>query len=1043
MVPQRIRLKGFLSYKDEQEICFDGASLWLLAGCNGSGKSTVFDAVTYALFGYHRGGSQEAHELINKDSERAVVEFDFALDGRRYQACRTLQRTRQGRGRGTQQIFRWSDRGTKEPIPDTNQKTGYDAWMQQHLGLNYETFTSSVLLLQGKAEKLLDSTARGRFEVLAGIVDLQRYQQLHQRADEERKRLDSECKGLELRKGVLANVSEDMVAEAQNRCASLQQARQNAQREFEGLQELEFQARQWQDLQNRLTAARLRVSDARQVLGEEAAIERDVQRLQELEDVLPRVQVIVEQRGQIQIREKEAAYLAKEKETLEAQRAEREDALRFTREKQSNLTARIAGAEDRRSALAVRLRHASTLLERLKEHDRQEKELARIRDELARLPADPGALRHAAQEAHDHVAVVAQVVPLLGRLRTQREELRQAHQREIAATKEQKNLQQRGEEIKAQVQLLTVSVEEATKASQAGDESATRTQTLLEQARQQLKELTQLQGAASCRHCGQPLTSTHFQAEKKRRDQLVGEAEAAAAEASKARRAAHQKQQDLRGELKAVEELLQKAREDYRERAHLSEQMRKDVERLQRDCGQSYGELPLPYRLKVSPGEPASWLETRYPEADELDALRQQATALDASRRRLGEAQEINNQWTALKGQEAAAGQSLARLQADLPAQRDNVRQDHVRLENEDSALERELTALRKEAGDLQAQLKMLEQQHQQAFQALTDLQGRLSTAQTSLLLGRQMLERASRDLPPSWQTLTERAGLKDLSCWREEREKLSVAQTEQRGRQLEQARHNLKDLEAEVATLEAEQQRYPAEACQELSQIQAKSAQAREEFGRRDEDLAEALQQLGLLESQRRQRLQVEQLQSQTQRELGYMKRLAEYLGRGRLQLHLVRRAERQVVAYANAVLDRLSAGELCLRLRGEAGTENSSEAALELEVHNRLTGEKPISVAFLSGSQKFRVAVSLALGLGQYASRQHRPIESVIIDEGFGCLDRNGRQVMIQELHNLRDQMRCILLVSHQEEFADAFAHSYRFEVQNGTTVVKRYQP
>src|SRR5438105_5892719 len=158
MVPQRVKLKGFLSYKDEQEISFDGASLWMLAGCNGGGKSTVFDAVTYALFGHHRGGSQDAHELINKDSDRAGVAFDFSLDGVRYQAYRTLQRTKLGKGRATQQIYRWLPDGGQEAVPDTNLKTGFDAWVQQNIGLSYETFTSSVLLLQGKAEKLLDST---------------------------------------------------------------------------------------------------------------------------------------------------------------------------------------------------------------------------------------------------------------------------------------------------------------------------------------------------------------------------------------------------------------------------------------------------------------------------------------------------------------------------------------------------------------------------------------------------------------------------------------------------------------------------------------------------------------------------------------------------------------------------------------------------------------------------------------------------------------------------------------------------------------------
>jgi DNA repair exonuclease SbcCD ATPase subunit len=153
-----------------------------------------------------------------------------------------------------------------------------------------------------------------------------------------------------------------------------------------------------------------------------------------------------------------------------------------------------------------------------------------------------------------------------------------------------------------------------------------------------------------------------------------------------------------------------------------------------------------------------------------------------------------------------------------------------------------------------------------------------------------------------------------------------------------------------------------------------------------------------------------------------------------------LVRQAERQIVDYANNVLDRLSSGQLLLRL---SGTDNvSADQALELEAYNRETGQSPINVAFLSGSQRFRVAVSLALGIGQYASRQHRPIESVIIDEGFGCLDRQGRQVMIQELQNLRGHLHCILLVSHQEEFADAFATGYRFELAEGRTRVTRIQ-
>ena len=92
MIPLRIQLKGFLCYKDEQEVLLDGSTLWMMAGLNGSGKSAIFDAMTFALFGHHRGGGQQVVELINHDSDRLNVEFDFALDGDTYRIRRTAIR---------------------------------------------------------------------------------------------------------------------------------------------------------------------------------------------------------------------------------------------------------------------------------------------------------------------------------------------------------------------------------------------------------------------------------------------------------------------------------------------------------------------------------------------------------------------------------------------------------------------------------------------------------------------------------------------------------------------------------------------------------------------------------------------------------------------------------------------------------------------------------------------------------------------------------------------------------------------------------------
>ena len=115
----------------------------------------------------------------------------------------------------------------------------------------------------------------------------------------------------------------------------------------------------------------------------------------------------------------------------------------------------------------------------------------------------------------------------------------------------------------------------------------------------------------------------------------------------------------------------------------------------------------------------------------------------------------------------------------------------------------------------------------------------------------------------------------------------------------------------------------------------------------------------------------------------------------------------------------------------------ENKRKQSLQLNAVCASKGVK-FGLSSLSGSEKFRCAISLALGIGQFASRQHKPIESVIIDEGFGCLDRDNRRVMVDVLGQLRGQLKCILLISHQEEFAEAFPNGYHFALVDGTTRV-----
>ncbi|HJT78952.1 MAG TPA: SMC family ATPase, partial [Gemmataceae bacterium] len=275
MIPLRILLQGFLCYRDKTEIHFDDASLWMLAGLNGSGKSAVFDAVTYALFGGHRGGQRNAEELVNKESDGLVVELDFLRGGEVYRIKRTLKKA----GRTTRQVLQRKDevrrmkdeseRGSPpihpssfilhpsgwEPVENTANQRGFDDWVRDNIGLNYDTFTSSVLLMQGRAEKLLNSDAGERRKVLAGIVDLERYEKLHRRADERRKHFREKADELQQKLDLVAEVTGEELTEADGRIAEGEARLEEARAAAEQRQRLKVQGERWADLRARLAEA--------------------------------------------------------------------------------------------------------------------------------------------------------------------------------------------------------------------------------------------------------------------------------------------------------------------------------------------------------------------------------------------------------------------------------------------------------------------------------------------------------------------------------------------------------------------------------------------------------------------------------------------------------------------------------------------------------------------------------------------------------------------------------------------------------------------
>ena len=564
----------------------------------------------------------------------------------------------------------------------------------------------------------------------------------------------------------------------------------------------------------------------------------------------------------------------------------------------------------------------------------------------------------------------------------------------------------------------------------------------MQQAKADLKEISKLEGKKTCNYCGQTLTQAKVKEEKTKRERDLKDAERADKEALKAQEEAKKEEARSQDAMKKAEMAVQSLRDQYREATREMEQANRDMERCANDCVKAYDSLPATEQKRIAKTNTEDWLETTFPEAADMAALRREAGEADSHRKKLREAEETCRLWERLKNQANSSRQTIERLRKELPkGDPASIRADHANIQAEEASLRSQLAGASKSLSENQNEIDRLVMELAQAEKQVAEVESHLRAEEIRRQSGEDSIDRAYRLLSEAWQARARKAGLAELHQWNVDLKELEGKDTAAKHQQLGQARLGLDSFKQGIAEAEAQEAKFPEEARVSLADAQQRLAEAKRAEVELEKGVRAAEQQKGMLDQQRQRRAQLQADMLAMDREHTLAETLAELLGRDRLQRYLVRVAERQIVDYANAVLDRLSAGQLSLRLYGsEEGI--AADRALELEACNRATGEEPINVAFLSGSQRFRVAVSLALGIGQYASRQHRPIESVIIDEGFGCLDREGRQVMIQELQNLRGQLRRILLVSHQEEFADAFPDGYRFELQDGATRVTRFQ-
>ena len=201
MIPIRLKLSGFLSYREPVEVDFTGFSMACISGHNGAGKSSLLDAITYALFGQAR---KTGEAIINSASDSAEVVFTFDYESNNYRIQRVL-----ARGKSTLLEFQLWDGERWRPLTERSSRET-QAKIEQTLRLDYETFVNASFFLQGKADQFTQQRPGDRKRILSSILGLDQWDTYRERTAEHRKILEREVDTVD---GRLAEINAELSEE--------------------------------------------------------------------------------------------------------------------------------------------------------------------------------------------------------------------------------------------------------------------------------------------------------------------------------------------------------------------------------------------------------------------------------------------------------------------------------------------------------------------------------------------------------------------------------------------------------------------------------------------------------------------------------------------------------------------------------------------------------------------------------------------------------------------------------------------------------------
>lgn len=191
MRPLRMRLKGFTAFREEQVVDFEPLTVFSVTGPTGSGKTSLLDALTYALYGEVERVGLQCAQLVSQGLPRLSVELDFQVGAERFRIARSTAAGGQTKVL-LQRLIDGDPHGFGEGADRVRECR---AIVEKLVGLDYTELTRSVLLPQGRFAEFLAGKPDERRRILTDLLGLSLFRRMAELAGQLSRDARSEAAG--------------------------------------------------------------------------------------------------------------------------------------------------------------------------------------------------------------------------------------------------------------------------------------------------------------------------------------------------------------------------------------------------------------------------------------------------------------------------------------------------------------------------------------------------------------------------------------------------------------------------------------------------------------------------------------------------------------------------------------------------------------------------------------------------------------------------------------------------------------------------------